>query len=82
MTAVKAERIRCTSFPDASFRFERHQSRNLRQAVTSESTTALALTAPVRDAEAYGEREATQRYRQTDHIKAFYRSDGYEGAKR
>jgi hypothetical protein len=72
------ERIRRASFPDASFRFERHQARNLLQAVSSACTTALALTAPVRDAEAYAERETAPRYRQTDHIKVIYRSNGYE----
>jgi hypothetical protein len=72
------ERIRRASFPDASFQFERQQARNLLQAVSSACTTALALTAPVREAEAYAERETAPRYRQTDHIKVIYRSDGYE----
>jgi hypothetical protein len=69
------ERIRRASFPDASFQFERQQARNLLQAVSSACTTALALTAPVREAEAYAEREIAP---QTDHIKVIYRSNGYE----
>src|SRR5882757_3478495 len=56
------ERIRRASFPDASFQSECQQARNLLQAVSSACTTALALTAPVREPEAYAERETAPRY--------------------
>jgi hypothetical protein len=44
------------------------------------SAAAVATIAPVPDAEAYdpGRDETRSRYRETDHVKAFYRTNGYE----
>jgi hypothetical protein len=44
------------------------------------STTAAAVT----EANAYnpGSDEARARYQETDHVKAFYRTNGYETLKR
>jgi hypothetical protein len=49
------------------------------------STAALAATAiPAGEAQAYnpGPEQTRQRYRETDHVKAFYRTNGYETLKK
>jgi hypothetical protein len=42
--------------------------------------SAAATIAPAAQVEAYdpGPDETRQRYRETDHVKAFYRTNGYE----
>jgi hypothetical protein len=49
------------------------------------STAAAAVAAvPISTAQAYdpGQEETRPRYRETEHVKAFYRTNGYEGLKR
>jgi hypothetical protein len=49
------------------------------------STAAIgAAVMPVSSAEAYdpGQAETAPRYRETEHVKTFYRTNGYEGVKR
>ena len=50
------------------------------------ASTALAAASPIAatPAEAYdpGQDETKPRYRETDHVKAFYRSNGYETLKK
>jgi hypothetical protein len=58
--------------------------RNFLRAFGGASTTAVAAIALApSDAHAYdpGEEEAGPRYRETDHIKAFYRVNGYPPKK-
>jgi mevalonate pyrophosphate decarboxylase len=45
---------------------------------------AVAPIAAATDAEAYdpGQAETKARYRETEHVKAFYRSNGYETLKK
>ena len=55
--------------------------RSLLQAFGSTAATAAALSAlDVQEAQAYnpGAEESRARYRETDHVKAFYRTNGYE----
>lgn len=57
--------------------------RNFLQGVGGVSTAALAAAAPLAsstEAQAYnpGADETKARYRETEHIKAFYRTNGYE----
>jgi hypothetical protein len=58
--------------------------RNFLRAFGGASTAAVATTALTpEEAQAYdpGEQEAGARYRETDHVKAFYRVNGYETKK-
>jgi hypothetical protein len=61
--------------------------RNFLRTVGGASTVAVAAVAsPIAatDAEAYdpGQDETKARYRETDHVKAFYRTNGYETLKK
>jgi hypothetical protein len=59
--------------------------RNFLRALGGASTAAVAATVAVTDkAEAYdpGREETKARYRETDHVKAFYRTNGYETLKK
>lgn len=60
----------------------RHYFRALGSAVAVGALAAAAQ--PVREAQAYdpGREETRARYRETDDIKAFYRTNRYEGVKR
>lgn len=58
--------------------------RNFLRAFGGASTAAVAAVALTpEEAQAYnpGEQEAGARYRETDHVKAFYRVNGYETKK-
>jgi hypothetical protein len=58
--------------------------RNFLRAFGGVSTAAVATAALTpEEAHAYdpGEQEAGARYRETDHVKAFYRVNGYETKK-
>lgn len=49
------------------------------------STAAVTGAADITPADAYydpGERETSARYRETEHVKAFYRTNRYETLKR
>jgi hypothetical protein len=50
------------------------------------ASTAVAATSvvPATDAHAYdpGQEETRGRYRETEHVKAFYRTNGYETLKK
>jgi hypothetical protein len=62
-----------------------YDRRNFLRTLVGASTTALAVVAtPTSAAQAYdpGERETASRYRETEHVKAFYRTNGYEGMRR
>ncbi len=61
--------------------------RNFLRAFGGASTTAVATAAATLtpgEAQAYdpGEEETKTRYRETDHVKAFYRVNGYETLKK
>jgi hypothetical protein len=61
--------------------------RNFLRAFGGASTTAVAAAAATLtpgEAQAYdpGEEETKTRYRETDHVKAFYRVNGYETLKK
>ena len=61
--------------------------RNFLRTVGGASTVAVAAVAsPIAatDANAYdpGREEAKARYRESDHVKAFYRTNGYETLKK
>jgi hypothetical protein len=61
--------------------------RNFLRSVGGASTVAAAAVAsPIAatDAEAYnpGNEETKARYRESDHVKAFYRTNGYETLKK
>ncbi|MCC2688263.1 MAG: Twin-arginine translocation pathway signal [Rhizobiaceae bacterium] len=61
--------------------------RNFLRAVTGASTVAAATAATALnpgEAHAYdpGEEESGPRYQETDHVKAFYRVNGYETLKK
>jgi hypothetical protein len=61
--------------------------RNFLRAVGGASTVAVAAVASpmaATDAQAYdpGSDETKARYRETDHVKAFYRTNGYETLKK
>ena len=58
--------------------------RNFLRAVTGASTAAAAATLSPGEAQAYdpGEEETRSRYQETDHVKAFYRVNGYETLKK
>jgi hypothetical protein len=61
--------------------------RNFIRAFGGASTTAVAaaaVTLSPGEAQAYdpGEGETKTRYRETDHVKAFYRVNGYETLKK
>jgi hypothetical protein len=58
--------------------------RNFLRAATGASTAAAAATLVAGEAEAYdpGEEETRSRYQETDHVKAFYRVNGYETLKK
>jgi hypothetical protein len=60
--------------------------RNFLRAVGGVSTAAVAAASPIAatEAEAYdpGREETKARYRETDHVKAFYRTNGYETLKK
>jgi hypothetical protein len=61
--------------------------RNFLRTVGGASTVAVAAVAsPIAatDAEAYnpGQDETKARYRETDHVKAYYRTNGYETLKK
>ncbi len=60
--------------------------RNFLRAVGGVSTAAVAAASPIAasEAEAYdpGNDETKARYRETDHVKAFYRTNGYETLKK
>ena len=60
--------------------------RNFLRAVGGASTLAAAAVSPIAatEAEAYdpGPDETKARYRETDHVKAFYRTNGYETLKK
>jgi hypothetical protein len=68
-------------------RYDRPPSRrDLLRTMGGASTTAVAVVAPITatDAQAYspGNDEAKARYRESDHVKAFYRTNGYETLKK
>jgi hypothetical protein len=61
--------------------------RNFLRSVGGASTVAVAaVAAPIAatEAEAYnpGNEETKARYRESDHVKAFYRTNGYETLKK
>ena len=61
--------------------------RNFLRAVGGASTAAVAVVAsPIAatEAQAYdpGREETKARYRESDHVKAFYRTNGYETLKK
>ena len=61
--------------------------RNFLRTVGGASTAAVAVAAsPIAatEAQAYdpGQDETRARYRETDHVKAFYRTNGYETLKK
>jgi hypothetical protein len=60
--------------------------RNFLRAVGGVSTAAVAAASPIAatEAQAYdpGGEETKARYRETDHVKAFYRTNGYETLKK
>jgi hypothetical protein len=61
--------------------------RNFLRGVGGASTAAVvAVASPIAatDAQAYnpGQEETKGRYRETDHVKAFYRTNGYETLKK
>lgn len=59
--------------------------RNFLRAFGGVSSTALATVALTpSDAQAYdpGEEETRTRYQETDHVKAFYRVNGYQTLKK
>lgn len=61
--------------------------RNFLRAVSGASTVAMATAAAgltPGEAQAYdpGEEETGPRYKETDHVKAFYRVNGYETLKK
>ena len=61
--------------------------RNFLRTVGGASTTAVAaVAAPIAatEAQAYdpGQEETKTRYRESDHVKAFYRTNGYETLKK
>jgi hypothetical protein len=60
--------------------------RNFLRAVGGVSTAAVAVASPIAatEAEAYdpGGEEMKARYRETDHVKAYYRTNGYETLKK
>jgi hypothetical protein len=60
--------------------------RNFLRAVGGVSTVAVAAASPIAstEAEAYnpGNEESKARYRESDHVKAFYRTNGYETLKK
>ena len=62
----------------------RYDRRNFLRGLAGVSTAGIATTAitPI-PAEAYdpGRDETKARYRETEHVKAFYRTNGYEGVK-
>ena len=60
--------------------------RNFLRAVGGASTAAVAAAAPIAatEAQAYdpGGEETKARYRETDHVKAYYKTNGYETLKK
>jgi hypothetical protein len=60
--------------------------RTFLRALGGASTVAAAAASPIAatEAEAYdpGDEERRGRYRETDHVKAFYRTNGYETLKK
>jgi hypothetical protein len=52
--------------------------------VSSAAVAAVTTTLTADEAEAYdpGQDELASRYRETDHVKAFYRTAGYETLKK
>jgi hypothetical protein len=60
--------------------------RNFLRAVGGASTAAVAAATPIAatEAQAYdpGAEETKARYRETDHVKAYYRTNGYETLKK
>ena len=59
--------------------------RKFLRALGGATTVAAAATAaPLDEAAAYdpGSEETKARYRETDHVKAFYRTNGYETLKK
>jgi len=60
--------------------------RNFLRAVGGASTVAVAAATPIAatEAQAYdpGGEETKARYRETDHVKAYYRTNGYETLKK
>ncbi len=53
-------------------------------ASTAAAVTAVAASVAPSEAQAYdpGEEETRSRYQETDHVKAFYRTAGYETLKK
>jgi len=58
--------------------------RNLFRLLGGASVAAVAAAPGIDEAQAYqpGGDEARTRYRETDHVKAFYRTNGYETKKK
>jgi hypothetical protein len=60
--------------------------RDFLRAVGGASTAAVAAASPIAstEAQAYdpGRDETKARYRESDHVKAFYRTNGYETLKK
>ena len=58
--------------------------RNFLRTVGGVSTAAVAATISPEEAQAYdpGEEETKTRYQETDHVKAYYRVNGYETLKK
>jgi hypothetical protein len=62
-----------------------YSRRAVMRALGSASTIAVvAATVPSSPAQAYdpGPEETKSRYRESDHVKAFYRTNGYETLKK
>lgn len=61
-----------------------YNRRHFMRALASASAAATVVAVPVSKAEAYdpGEEETQTRYRETEHVQAFYRTNGYEGRKK
>jgi hypothetical protein len=62
----------------------RYDRRNFLRRLAGASAAGIATTAITRiPAEAYdpGADETKARYRETEHVKTFYRTNGYEGVK-
>jgi len=58
--------------------------RNVLKLVSGATGAAMVAGGPVQTASAYdpGPEETASRYRETEHVKAFYRTNRYEGLKK
>jgi hypothetical protein len=76
---LAGEEHKMKSSPSSAFN-RRHFLRALGGASTATVTVAVA-PAPVAEAFEPGREERRQRYRETEDVKAFYRTNRYEGKK-